>query len=86
MKKCACNLKGKVTLCTASIRIKLYLVCFLKDLWERLRVKIHYLNAAMENGGTYCGVTAGITSFYKIVLVFFRKTVKKSHFWISPRD
>lgn len=63
MKKWACNLKGKVSLCSASIRMKLELVCFLKDLWERLRVKIRYLNAAMENGGTYCGVTGGVTSF-----------------------
>lgn len=51
MKKRACNLKGKVSLCNASIRMKLDGACFLKGLWERLRVKICYLNAAMGMEG-----------------------------------
>jgi len=38
-----------------------------------------YLNAAVENGGTHCGVTAGVTPFYERVSVFFRKAVKKKN-------
>lgn len=75
MKKWSCKVKGKVTLSSLSTTIKLGPVCSLKDLWERLRVEVHYLNAAMEKRGTCCGITAGITSFYKVVLVFFRKAV-----------
>lgn len=80
MKKWAYNMKGKVNLCSGSIRLKLDLVCFLRDFRERLRVNTSYLNASTENGGMYCGVRASITSFYKIVVVLFRKTVKtKQH-------
>lgn len=62
MKKRPWKLKGKVTLYSASLGIKLDLVCFLKDVQERLGVKIRHLNAAMENGGADCGATAGTTS------------------------